>query len=895
VLDHDQSLRLRDVIDEPRSTATLSEAESRSFHPDWIGRHGAEQAIGLLRVLPSTSSDPIVVYDDQAKLIYASPAVERVLGFHSVVEVNQNILEMVHPDDQERCVANLMRALSNPGVNPPAVYRVRTSSSGAWRSLEVIATNCLQDPRIEGVVLNLRDVTHTVDVSRAYATFGRTNQMLLHATSEGELFQQTCQTIIEVGGYAEAWIGVADEGEQRTVTPVASAGRVAHLAEAAISWADDARGQGPVGRALRSNQPHAVRDLLASGAPVSGRVLLQDAGLRACCALPINCGDGVHRVLVIADTEVRDFEDEELQLFLELTDNLALGLRELRSADALVQSEARFRTLAASSPIGILETDVEGAVTYANERMAKIAGTEPEALLGRGWIDFIEPEDRIHSLGELKDWDGQGVKAWKCRIRTQKGAIRHIQGRVAAKSYEGFVVTVTDVTDEVRAQEELTRLALVDPLTGLPNRTQFLLELRKQLQRGQRANDGLTILFLDLDHLKLINDSLGHDAGDAVISEAASRFSTTLRADELVARFGGDEFIFLVHGGIEGISAVSAAERLLATLSSPFEVRGVRLSVSCSIGVAVARRGDSAESLVRDADTAMYRAKEQGRGRIVVFDDELRTRTVARLAVESDLGHALERGELELRYQPIVDPLTAQPVAAEALLRWRHPDRGVVQPLEFIHVAEDLGLIADIGAWVMNEATSQLARWDDDPSVPRLSFVAVNVSSRQLEFGDPRSWVVPAIAHAGIQPSRVEIEVTESVAMNDLSVCQEALNSLRELGIAIALDDFGTGYSSLSCLHSLPITAVKIDRSFIERLLTVDSSLPIVRAILEMSHAMGLQVVAEGVSSEEIWAEVASLGCDLAQGFHFARPMAPDAFSEWSRTSSHETSSSRTS
>ncbi len=889
MLDHDQHLRLREVLDEPVRAATLSDVEEGSFRPDWLERNGPERAIGLLRVLPSTSSDVIVVYDDQAQLVYASPAVERILGFRSVAEVDQNILDMVHPDDQERCVANLMRALSNPGVNPPAVYRVRTSSSGAWRSLEVIATNCLDDPSVEGVVLNLRDVTHTVEVSRAYATFGRANQMLLQATSEAELFQQTCETIVEVGGYAEAWIGVADEGEQRSVTPAASAGRVEHLADAAISWADDAHGQGPVGRALRSNKPHAVRDLVSSGVPAGNRSSLESAGLRACCALPINCGDGVRRVLVIADSEVRDFEEEELQLFLELADSLALGQRELRSADALVQSEARFRTLAASSPIGILETDVDGFVTYANERMAEIAGTQPEALLGRGWIDFIEPEDRLLSLEELKGWDRQGVKTWHCRIRTPKGAIRHVQGRVAAKSHEGFVVTITDVSDEVRAQEELTRLALVDPLTGLPNRTQFLLELRKQLRRGRRANDGLTILFLDLDHLKLINDSLGHDAGDAVICEAASRFATTLRADELVARFGGDEFIFLVQGGIEGVSAVSAAERLLATLSSPFDVRGVHLSVSCSIGVAIARRGDGAESLVRDADTAMYRAKEQGRGRIVVFDDELRNRTVARLAIESDLGHALERGELELRYQPIVDPSSAQPVAAEALLRWRHPERGVVQPLDFIHVAEDLGLIADIGAWVMAEATRQLARWDEDESLPLLRFVAVNVSSRQLEFGDPRSWVVPAIAE-GIDPSRVEIEVTESVAINDLTVCHEALRSLREMGLTIALDDFGTGYSSLSCLHSLPITTVKIDRSFTERLLTEDSSLPIVRAILEMSHAMGLRVVAEGVSSEEIRAEVASLGCDLAQGFHFARPMDAEAFAQWTRTGSPDRS-----
>ena len=376
-------------------------------------------------------------------------------------------------------------------MNPPAVYRVRTVSSGTWRSLEVIATNCLADPSIEGVVLNLRDVTRTVEVTRAYATFGRTNQMLLQATSEGELFQQTCETIIEVGGYAAAWIGVTDDGEQRSVTPVASAGRVAHLAEAAISWADDAHGQGPVGLALRSNKPHAVRDLLSSGAPVSSRALLQDAGLRACCALPIDCGDGIRRVLVISDSEVRDFDDEELQLFMELANNLAFGLRELRSAAARVQSEARFRTLAASSPIGIVETGLRWVRHLRNERMTEIAGaTHPEALHGRGWIDFIDPEDRLRSASRAPELEWRGRQGLAVSAPHLSGVIRHVQGRVAAKSGQRGIRRHHHRrhrrSPRTRGAHSSGARRSAD---WVPEPHAVLLELRQQLQRGRRSND----------------------------------------------------------------------------------------------------------------------------------------------------------------------------------------------------------------------------------------------------------------------------------------------------------------------------------------------------------------------------------------------------------------------
>jgi diguanylate cyclase (GGDEF)-like protein/PAS domain S-box-containing protein len=858
----------------------LSESEAQSFSADYLSAHGSDHAIDLLRVLPSTSSDLIVVYDRNANLVYGSPATERILGFRSVRDVDQSILEMVHPDDQERCVANMLRALETPGINPASVYRVRTADGG-WRSLEVIATNCMDDPRIEGVVLNLRDVTRTVELQRAYATFGHANQALMHAQSEAELFERTCQTIVDVGGYAEAWIGEAREDADQTVAPVAAAGRVEHLAAVTNSWADDPRGQGPVGRALRSGQLQSVRDLVASGVPDHARALLEREGLRACCAMPLECGDGTRRVLVIADAEVREFEDEELQLFGELADNLAFGLREIQDAQSLVSSETRFRTLAASSPIGILESTADGSVIFANERMAEMLGTEVSDLLDRGWSSFIEPDDRQELFNTLGRWTREDVITSRYRIRRTDGELRTVQTSVAPKSdggADGFVATVADVTDEVRAQEELTRLALVDPLTGLPNRTQFLLELRKRLQHRRRLADTVALLFVDLDHLKLVNDSLGHDAGDAIIVEASRRFAATIRAGTIAARFGGDEFMFLVKDGGQE-AALHVAERLLVALQAPFELRGLQLAITGSVGIAVARRGDTPEGLVRDADTALYRAKEQGRNRIVQFDDELRQRTLTRLSVETDLSVALARHELLVEYQPIVDARSGRPVGAEALLRWQHPSRGIVPPLEFVGVAEDLGLIVDIGAWVLEESATQLVRWDRDG--PKLDFVAVNVSSRQLEYGEPAAWIEPALQRAGVDPARIEIEVTESVAMDDFQAADAALRELRQLGLTIAIDDFGTGFSSLSYLQELPITTVKIDGSFIARLTRTESSAPIVHAIVEMSHALGLRVVAEGVSNESRRELVARLGCDLAQGFVFATPMRPEAFAAW--------------
>jgi EAL domain-containing protein (putative c-di-GMP-specific phosphodiesterase class I) len=279
----------------------------------------------------------------------------------------------------------------------------------------------------------------------------------------------------------------------------------------------------------------------------------------------------------------------------------------------------------------------------------------------------------------------------------------------------------------------------------------------------------------------------------------------------------------------------------------------------------------------------MYHAKSSGRNRSELFDDELHRKTVWRLEVESDLRQALERNEFELHYQPIVEPTTGRPVGAEALLRWNHPTKGLVAPLEFIPVAEDSGQILDIGAWVFEEAIAQMTRWDAGPDAPKLDVLCVNFSARQLEDRAAEVWIAEILDRFHVTSSRVEIEVTESVAMADPAATQCSLETLRDLGLHVSIDDFGTGYSSLAYLHTLPIATVKVDRSFVERLAIADGSAPVVRAILDMSHAMGLRVIAEGVSSARLRTLVAEMGCDLAQGFFFAKPMRPEEFATWWR------------
>jgi len=445
----------------------------------------------------------------------------------------------------------------------------------------------------------------------------------------------------------------------------------------------------------------------------------------------------------------------------------------------------------------------------------------------------------------------------------------HVQVRVRGEDeLARLAASFNEMVGKIAEREQrITQLAFNDVLTGLPNRTMF----QQQLDHAFRAAEGNGGLFalhcLDLDQFKVINDTLGHPAGDALLIEAGRRVQQAARG-HFVARLGGDEFVVLQVVGNDRNAIDRLAREILETMAQPLTIDGNEFAPSTSIGIAIAPQdGEDGGTLLRNADLALYRAKEAGRGTFAFFEESLNERAQQRRQLESDLRLALERGEFELFYQPLFDLEQNCICSFEALLRWRHPQRGLVGPVEFIPVAEDTGLIVPIGAWALREACARAACWPDNIRV------AVNVSAVQFHRGALHETILRALADSGLEPNRLEVEITESIFLEGGETTLRLLHALRTLGVRIALDDFGTGYSSLSYLQSFPFDKLKIDRSFIQNLLTRNGATAIVRAITELAHALGIETTAEGVEETAQLMELRAHGCSSVQGFLFAEPM----------------------
>ncbi len=425
--------------------------------------------------------------------------------------------------------------------------------------------------------------------------------------------------------------------------------------------------------------------------------------------------------------------------------------------------------------------------------------------------------------------------------------------------------------ERLRSEEEIRGRALRDPLTGLPNRALFLQRLEAAVA-DRRASGRVAVLYLDLDNFKGLNDSAGHAAGDELLVGLAPRLVAATRPGDVVARFGGDEFVILLRVEDEA-GAVATGRRVLAALDAPLEVAGEPLHVTTSVGIAVARDArDTAETLVRDADAAMYRAKGRGRGGVAVFDEAMRQRVSERVRIERELRGAVDRGELRLAYQPIVALDSGEVRSLEALVRWQHPERGLIAPGAFIPIAEATNLILPIGRWVLEQACRDAVAWNagrPGPPVP----VNVNLSARQVVQPDVASTVADVLAATGAAPALVALEISETVLLEEDSSPGARLAELRALGVRVVLDDFGSGYSSLGYLTRFPLDALKLDRSFAARLGEAREAAPVVRAVVQMGRALGLDVVAEGVEDEAQLRLLRATGCSLAQGFLFARPL----------------------
>ncbi|MHC8297283.1 phosphodiesterase DibA [Pseudomonas sp. LB3P58] len=537
---------------------------------------------------------------------------------------------------------------------------------------------------------------------------------------------------------------------------------------------------------------------------------------------------------------------------------------------------------------GVLVTDNKGLIVHVNRAFMAITGYQSEEVLGQRPSLFKSGhhppafyQAMFAALNSTGEWSGE---IWNRRksgeIYPQWQTIRVIDDERGRRSH--YVAVFSDISAIKNSEHELTHLAHYDPLTDLPNRLLFTDRTEQALASAQIHKRGCALLMIDLDHFKMINDSLGHSIGDQLLKGVAERLKAMVGPGITLARLGGDEFAVLAESCPQMVHAAALAQRIIDGLKEPFQIDGHQLFVNISVGISLFP-GDalSAEQLLRNSDSALFKAKGAGRNGYALYTEELTAHAQQRVETAFELRRALEQQELRVYYQPVHDLKTSRLIGVEALVRWEHPQRGLVSPAEFIPIAERTGLIAEIDAWVMRQACEQMCLWQQAGVV--LSFVAVNVSSRLFARRELFGQVAKVLHETGLDPACLELEVTESAVMDDPEVALEQMHRLRELGVRLAIDDFGTGYSSLLRLKRMPVQKLKIDQGFVAGLPWDEDDAAIVRVIIALAQSMGMQVHAEGIEQVEQAGFLLEHGCDLGQGYWFGRPV-PAGQLDWNRT-----------
>ena len=552
--------------------------------------------------------------------------------------------------------------------------------------------------------------------------------------------------------------------------------------------------------------------------------------------------------------------------------------------DALVRErkaarivEDRYASLIANASDVIMIVAGDGQVRFVSPACERTLGLKPEALVGRNLNDLWSGEDRERLRAFLAEVAAApSGTVGPVELRIERGSRRHVIESVGSNlsedpAVQGLALNFRDISERKALEEQLRQLAFHDPLTLLANRNLFRDRVQHALTLAQRGQSSVAVMFLDLDNFKNINDSLGHDAGDRLLQAVAQRIVKTTRSSDTVARLGGDEFAVLVEGIATITEVQRLADALIATLDVPFPLNGMEVRVGASIGVAFSGRESGTETLLSNADIAMYHAKAAGKNRHVTFQTQMQDMLQERLRLEADIGRAFAREEFFLEYQPIVDLGTRSLLGVEALVRWRHPEAGVLPPARFIHVVEECGQIDKLGRWVLRRACQDLCNWRSVVAGASGLRLAVNISGQHLQHGELVHDVAQALHESGFEAHNLVIELTESTIMYNTDANLERFHRLKALGVRLAIDDFGTGYSSLSYLHRFPIDILKIDRSFVSRLTNSDNGPELASAVITLGETLGLDTVAEGIELEPQVAALLALGCVAGQGFLFAK------------------------
>lgn len=834
------------------------------------------------------------------KVKYVSPGVERMYGTPAAeFYADQQLwLQSIHPEDRAR-ILSTCRDVVMSGKGALQYRIIRTDGCIRWirHDVHAIADVLPGTWRVDAIASDIT-IQYLLEESlrrsnRALRAIHDCEKVLAAATDEDHLLQQVCD-VIASAGYQMVWAGCLSEDGSRIV----AAGLTGHSSDflkcleiplqASSSLQDSA-----IGEALCSRQPTVANDFSKEGHTAVWHTEALRRGFHSKIALPLLDSEEAIGVLTVYSSEVNAFDAEEVELLAGLAKRVMTTMQVHRNRSLRQATEAalhlRQRAIEAS-PNAIIITSATGPdypVEYVNPAFEKMTGYAAEEIVGQS-LRILQGDDRdqpgleqirqiIHTQQEghavLRNYCKDGTQFWSdvhiAPVRDDSGEVRH------------FVATKFDITQIKQSEAQLEHLANHDVLTGLPNRGLLRDRLGQSIAYAQRTGRAIWVVFLDLDRFKIVNDSFGHRAGDMLLRTVGERLQSAVRKTDTVARIGGDEFVVVLPERVDGADflGVGAIQRIRETIAQPTSIEGVEFIPTCSIGVAVyPTDGTDAELLMTRADIAMYRAKQSGRSNFQFYASEMELQSLERLRLEHEMRSAIERMEFELHYQPQVNSMTGQVVGTEALIRWRHPKRGLISPGVFISLAEETGLIVPIGSWVLRTACAQNKAWHR-AGLAHLR-ISINLSARQFAQPDLATTIMDILQETGMDPQHLEIELTESMVMKDVDRAIEILGELNAIGVRIAIDDFGTGYSSLSYLKQFPIHTLKIDRSFVSDITSDVDGAAIVSSIISLSHSLKLKVIAEGVETQQQLDHLRDCGCDEFQGYHFSKPIPANGIEE---------------
>jgi diguanylate cyclase (GGDEF)-like protein/PAS domain S-box-containing protein len=810
----------------------------------------AERALGeskaLYQVLVENSRDGVFLIQ-RGTVMFANEAMARILGYGSGELIGTQYMALVDPDDH--AAQRDRRAQREAGSRDAQVYEIHLLRKDGSRILCEVRADAVEYQGDIASTGTLRDVTEDRRRQRDVAEAERRYRELFENSPAGLFRTALDGSIMEANRMLAAIVGYDSAEEFK-----AAVGGMREV------YADPDDRDTLVQIALRDGVCNHFET----------RVKTRHGRLKWVSASVLLIRDE-HGVPIHFTGSVLDIDQRhEMQL-------------------ALLRSESKYRTLVEHSQVGVFIMRGD-RYTYANQALAAMLGREEEGLVGVDFRDIMAPDSV--AVSEQRDRDrAAGLPVapdFETCLLHRDGRRVHVRvsiGPVSLDGIEHMTGTVLDITRQREAEARLRFHATHDPLTGLPNRMLFNQRLADAMLRSSQSQDRrrqrYAVLFLDLDGFKWVNDSLGHGAGDRLLVEIARRLEDALLEHVLIARYGGDEFTLLPDGDCDHDRAVDIAKRVLSLFERPFEIAGQQVFSAASLGIVIGSRNyESPDQVLRDADTAMYRAKAAGKSGYVIFDEAMHQEALSRLQLETDFRLAVERSEFRLHYQPIVELATGRLVGAEALVRWRHPQRGLLHPADFLAVAEETGLIVDMDAWALREACRQLAAWREHyPDQAHLT-INVNVDERQMLSAEIVEEVFNLLQAHGLPPASLRLEVTETAFRAGRGQAEQRLLSLKALGVGLVVDDFGTGYSSLESFAASPFDALKIDQVFIRDIQSNPRHRAIVRTITAFADELGLALTAEGIEDEGQQALLKAMGCRFGQGYLFSRALPPEDFEQ---------------